>query len=167
MCCTAYFHRNVLPGTCNTLIYVSSFLKFISHRSLLNCMWSDILWLNFCFHGTAPICISAVAFRTPLLTACVFFLSLMYFFRKLLVKSPVWPLSWRSQSICDCLGEMDLNYSNSISNLLMGFIDAKKKMSSPNSLCDQSPWHDNRHEISSPLSQMVFFAWGWLRLSNL
>lgn len=42
-------------------MYVNSFLKFISHRSLLHCMWSDILWLNFCFHDTAPICIPAVA----------------------------------------------------------------------------------------------------------
>lgn len=50
---------------------MSSFLKFISHRSLLNCMWSDILWFNFCFHDTAPICISVETLRTSLFTAHV------------------------------------------------------------------------------------------------
>lgn len=107
ICCTIYFHRNVSPGTCNVLIYVNSFLKFISHRSLLNRMWNDILWLNFCFHDTAPICIPAVAFESPLLVICVFLLSLMHFFRKLSLKMPVWPLSWRSPSISMCVSKQN------------------------------------------------------------
>lgn len=65
----------------NTPIFVSSFQKFISHRCLLNCMWSDILWLKFCFHGTAPICIFVLALRTSLLIAHVFLLSSEHFFR--------------------------------------------------------------------------------------
>ena len=69
MHCTAYFCRNVLLGTCNPLIYVRSFLKCISHRSLLNYIRSDTLWFNCCFHDTAPICIPAVALGTSLLQA--------------------------------------------------------------------------------------------------
>lgn len=158
---TAYFHGSILSGTCNALIYVSSFLKFISHRSLLNRMRIGILWLNFCFPDTAPICISAVAFRISLLIAFEFLLSLSIFLRKLLLKTPVWHLSWRSQSICNCHVEMDLNYSIPIFNLLMGYWCRETEWS--HSLCSQSPWHESSHEISSPLSQMVFFA---LRLTQ-
>lgn len=85
--------------------------------------------------------------------------------RKLLLKTAVWHLSWRSQSICECLVEMDLNYSFPVSNLFMGYWC--KETDWFHSLCGQSPWHYSCHEISLPLSQMVFFAWGWLRLSYL
>lgn len=68
-------------------------------------MWNDILWLNFCFHDTAPICIPAAAFESPLLVICVFLLSLMHFFRKLSLKMPVWPLSWRSPFISMCVSK--------------------------------------------------------------
>lgn len=157
ICCTIYFHRNVSPGTCNVLIYVNSFLKFISHRSLLDCMWNDVLWLNFCFHDTAPICIPAVAFEAPLLAICVFLLSLMHFFRKLSLKMPVWPLSWRSPSISMCVSKMDLNYSNPIPDLVTGCWCREVKWSG--SLCGQSPWQENSCEISWPFSSIVFFTW--------
>lgn len=62
------------------LIYVSSFIKFISHRSLLNCR-SDILWFNFCFRDTALICIFALTLRTFLFTVPMFLLSLKHFLR--------------------------------------------------------------------------------------
>lgn len=133
MCCTIYFRRNVSLGTCNMLIYVNSFLKFISHRSLLNCMCNDILWLHFCFHDTALICIPVVAFGSPLLVAHVHLLSLMRFFRKLSLKTPVWPLSWRSPSISMCISKTDLNDSNPIPELVMGY--GYKEVEWAHSLC--------------------------------
>lgn len=35
-----------------------------------------------------------------------------HFFGSTSLQTPVWHLSWRSQPICDCLVEMDLNYSS-------------------------------------------------------
>lgn len=59
-----------------------------------------------------------------------FLLSSKHFFRMLLPKTPVRHLSWRSQSICDCLVEMYLNYSKPIFNLLIGHWCKKKNQTS-------------------------------------
>lgn len=87
-----------------------------------------------------------------------------HFFGSTSLQIPVWHLSWRSQSICDCLVEMGLNYSNPSCSLLMGYWCEETDRS--HSLCGQSPWRDSRDEISLPLSQMVFFARGCLGLSD-
>lgn len=99
-------------------------------------MWSDILWFKLCFPDTAPICVSVAALRTLLLSARGSLQPLKHFFGSTFLQTPVWHLSWRSQSICDCLVEMDLNYSNPASSLLMGYWREETDWS--HSLCGQA-----------------------------
>ena len=85
-------------------------------------MWSDILWFKLCFPDTAPICISEAALKTHPFLARGALQLLKHFCGFTFLQTPVWHLSEGRQSICDCLMETGLNYSNPTSSLLMGVL---------------------------------------------
>lgn len=85
--------------------------------------------------------------------------------RPTFLQAPAWHLSWRSQCICDRLVEMDLNYSEPTANLLTR--NLRRETDWFHSWCGQSPGHESGCEISLLPSQVVFFAWGRLGLSDL
>lgn len=114
------------------------------------------LWLNFCFHDTAPICISAVALGTPPLTH-------------------VFPCPWsRSQAhvspgprLASLLGKpvrLWLSGGNGL-ELFRAHSQLAYKVSTQrnrlvHSRCGRSRGHESSREISLVPSPMVFFAGG-------